>query len=84
MNQGNQYQLKVHMNEIVDYRFINSCIKKNHEQIIFFRTRQTEEEVLRLEKIKKELQVLDGQFSQDVAVLRKKIDQACFSYSEAE
>ncbi|CAH2039879.1 unnamed protein product, partial [Iphiclides podalirius] len=48
------------------------------------RTRQTEEEVLKLEKIKKELQVLDGQFSQDVAVLRKKIDQACLSYSEAE
>ncbi|KPJ07491.1 RAB6-interacting golgin [Papilio machaon] len=48
------------------------------------RTRQTEEEVLRLEKIKKELQVLDGQFSHDVALLRKKIDQACLSYSEAE
>lgn len=39
---------------------------------------------MRLEKIKKELQVLDGQFSVDVAVLRKKIDQACISYSEAE
>ncbi|XP_045495698.1 RAB6-interacting golgin [Colias croceus] len=48
------------------------------------RTKQTEEEVQKLEKIKKELQVLDGQFSQDVAVLRKKIDQACISYSEAE
>ncbi|KAG6461865.1 hypothetical protein O3G_MSEX012905 [Manduca sexta] len=48
------------------------------------RTKQTAEEVQRLEKIKKELQVLDGQFSQDVAVLRKKIDQACLTYSEAE
>lgn len=48
------------------------------------RTKQTEEEVVRLEKIKKELQILDGQFSQDVSVLRKKIDQACLSYSEAE
>uniref|UniRef100_A0A1E1WQW7 RAB6-interacting golgin n=1 Tax=Pectinophora gossypiella TaxID=13191 RepID=A0A1E1WQW7_PECGO len=48
------------------------------------RTKQTEEEVQRLEKIKKELQVLDGQFSQDVSVLRKKIDQACLSYAEAE
>ncbi|CAK1550642.1 unnamed protein product [Leptosia nina] len=48
------------------------------------RTKQTEEEVQKLEKIKKELQVLDGQFSQDVAVLRKKIDQACLCYSEAE
>ncbi|CAG4939374.1 unnamed protein product [Parnassius apollo] len=48
------------------------------------RTRQTEEEVMRLEKIKKELQILEGQFSQDVAVLRKKIDQACLTYSEAE
>ncbi|CAG9793698.1 unnamed protein product [Diatraea saccharalis] len=48
------------------------------------RTKQTEEEVLRLEKIKKELQVLDGQFSHDVAVLRKKIDQACLSFAEAE
>lgn len=48
------------------------------------RTRQTEEEVMKLEKIKKELQVLDGQFSQDVNVLRKKIDQACLTYSEAE
>ncbi|KAL0822772.1 hypothetical protein ABMA28_004779 [Loxostege sticticalis] len=48
------------------------------------RTKQTEEEVLKLEKIKKELQVLDGQFSQDVAVLRKRIDQACLSYAEAE
>ncbi|XP_013192770.2 RAB6-interacting golgin [Amyelois transitella] len=48
------------------------------------RTKQTEEEVIRLEKIKKELQVLDGQFSQDVAVLRKKIDHACLCYAEAE
>ncbi|XP_050352006.1 RAB6-interacting golgin [Nymphalis io] len=48
------------------------------------RTKQTEEEVVKLEKIKKELQILDGQFSQDVAVLRKKIDQACISYSDAE
>ncbi|CAH0398616.1 unnamed protein product [Chilo suppressalis] len=48
------------------------------------RTKQTEEEVMRLEKIKKELQVLDGQFSLDVAVLRKKIDQACLSFAEAE
>ncbi|CAF4865013.1 unnamed protein product [Pieris macdunnoughi] len=48
------------------------------------RTKQTEEEVQKLEKIKKELQVLDGQFSQDVAVLRKKIDQACITYSESE
>ncbi|OWR43620.1 RAB6-interacting golgin like protein [Danaus plexippus plexippus] len=48
------------------------------------RTKQTEEEVLKLEKIKKELQVLDGQFSQDVAVLRKKIDQACVSFADAE
>ncbi|XP_061715490.1 RAB6-interacting golgin isoform X2 [Cydia pomonella] len=48
------------------------------------RTKQTAEEVVRLEKIKKELQVLDGQFSQDVSVLRKKIDQACLSYAEAE
>ncbi|XP_063623148.1 RAB6-interacting golgin isoform X1 [Cydia splendana] len=47
-------------------------------------TKQTAEEVVRLEKIKKELQVLDGQFSQDVSVLRKKIDQACLSYAEAE
>lgn len=39
---------------------------------------------MRLEKIKKELQVLDSQFSQDVAVLRKKIDQACWTYAEAE
>lgn len=39
---------------------------------------------MRLEKIKKELQVLDGQFTQDIAVLRKKIDHACLSYSEAE
>ncbi|XP_053606775.1 RAB6-interacting golgin [Plodia interpunctella] len=48
------------------------------------RTKQTEEEVVRLEKIKKELQVLDGQFSQDVAVLRKKIDHACICYADAE
>ncbi|XP_050681074.1 RAB6-interacting golgin [Leptidea sinapis] len=48
------------------------------------RTKQTEEEVQKLEKIKKELQFLDGQFSQDVAVLRKKIDQACVHYSEVE
>lgn len=48
------------------------------------RTKQTAEEVMRLEKIKKELQVLDSQFSQDVSVLRKKIDQACWSYAEAE
>ncbi|CAH0729502.1 unnamed protein product, partial [Brenthis ino] len=48
------------------------------------RTKQTEEEVQKLEKIKKELQIMDGQFSQDVSVLRKKIDQACSSYAEAE
>ncbi|KAJ2944182.1 hypothetical protein O0L34_g18159 [Tuta absoluta] len=48
------------------------------------RTKQTTEEVQRLEKIKRELQILDGRFSQDVAVLRKKIDQACLTYAEAE
>ncbi|XP_075978757.1 golgin, RAB6 interacting [Anticarsia gemmatalis] len=48
------------------------------------RTKQTAEEVMRLEKIKKELQVLDSQFSQDVSVLRGKIDQACLSYADAE
>ncbi|XP_073946684.1 uncharacterized protein isoform X2 [Choristoneura fumiferana] len=48
------------------------------------RTKQTEEEVIRLEKIKKELEVLDGQFSQEVSVLRKRIDQACLSYADAE
>ncbi|KAJ8716303.1 hypothetical protein PYW08_013588 [Mythimna loreyi] len=48
------------------------------------RTKQTSEEVMRLEKIKKELQVLDSQFSQDVSLLRQKIDQACLSYAEAE
>ncbi|XP_072947285.1 uncharacterized protein Gorab [Epargyreus clarus] len=48
------------------------------------RTKQTEEEVNRLEKIKKELAVLDGQFSLDVGVLRKKIDQASLTYSDAE
>ncbi|CAH0694313.1 unnamed protein product [Spodoptera exigua] len=48
------------------------------------RTKQTTEEVMRLEKIKKELQVLDSQFSQDVSVLRQKIDQACLSYADAE
>lgn len=48
------------------------------------RTKQTAEEVMKLEKIKKELQILDSQFSQDVAVLRGKIDQACLSYADAE
>ncbi|XP_041986853.1 RAB6-interacting golgin [Aricia agestis] len=48
------------------------------------RTKQTEEEVMKLEKIKKELEVLDGQLSKDVAMLRKKIDAACIQYSEAE
>ncbi|CAG9087469.1 unnamed protein product [Plutella xylostella] len=48
------------------------------------RTKQTEEQVLKLEKIKKELQILDGQFSQDVAMLRKKIDHACLSFADAE
>lgn len=51
---------------------------------LFNRTKQTTEEVMRLEKIKKELQVLDSQFSQDVSVLRQKIDQACLSYADAE
>ncbi|CAB3259620.1 unnamed protein product [Arctia plantaginis] len=48
------------------------------------RTKQTAEEVMRLEKIKKELQILDSQFSHDVALLRGKIDQACLTYAEAE
>ncbi|XP_028028029.1 RAB6-interacting golgin [Bombyx mandarina] len=61
--------------------------KKRKEMIakaLADRTKQTEEEVMKLEKIKKELQVLDSQFSQDVSVLRKKIDQACLSYADAE
>lgn len=56
----------------------------NHIFLFYYRTKQTEEQVMKLQKIKKELQILDGQFSQDVSVLRKKIDQACISYAEAE
>lgn len=59
-------------------------IKCNSSHFVPYRTRQTEEEVMKLEKIKKELQVLDGQFSQEVNVLRKKIEQACITYTETE
>ncbi|XP_068618490.1 RAB6-interacting golgin isoform X2 [Battus philenor] len=87
----NEEELAMHREKLqqlqLQQRLMEEQNKKRKEMLakaLADRTRQTEEEVLRLEKIKKELQVLDGQFSQDVAVLRKKIDQACLNYTEAE
>lgn len=55
------------------------CILQN-----YYREKQTAEETIRLEKIKKELQTLDAQLSGDVSILRKQIDKSCLAYSEAE
>lgn len=84
-------ELKAHKAKLEDLQLRQKLMeeqnKKRKEMLakaLADRTKQTEEEVLKLEKIKKELQILDGQFSQDVSVLRKKIDQACLTYAEAE
>lgn len=49
-----------------------------------FRSKQTADEVSRLNSIKKELQTLDLQLSDDVSIIRKKIESACLVYTEAE
>lgn len=51
--------------------------------IIFHRSKQTQEETVKLKRIQKELQALDDMVSCDIGILRGKIEQASWDYSAA-
>ncbi|XP_076873648.1 RAB6-interacting golgin isoform X2 [Brachyhypopomus gauderio] len=47
------------------------------------KSKQTQAEAIKLKKIQKELQVLDDSVSNDIAIIRKLIEQASMEYSTA-
>lgn len=47
------------------------------------RSRQTQAEVVKLKRIQKELQALDDMVSNDIGILRSRIDQASWDYAAA-
>lgn len=51
--------------------------------IIFHRSKQTQEETVKLKRIQKELQALDDMVSNDIGILRGKIEQASWDYTAA-
>lgn len=51
--------------------------------VLVCRSRQTQEEALKLRRIQKELQALDDMVSSDISILRDRIEQASWDYSAA-
>lgn len=47
------------------------------------RSKQTQAEAVKLKRIQKELQALDDMVSNDIGILRGKIEQASWDYSSA-
>lgn len=48
-----------------------------------FRSKQTQAEAVKLRRIQKELQALDDMVSNDIGILRGRIEQASWDYSAA-
>lgn len=61
----------------------NKRIKALLAKTIAEKSKQTQAEAVKLKKIQKELQVLDDSVSNDIAILRKLIEQASLEYSIA-
>lgn len=53
------------------------------KRVIVHRSKQTQAEAVKLKKIQKELQALDDMVSNDIGILRGKIEQASWEYSAA-
>lgn len=53
------------------------------EVAIVHRSKQTQAEAVKLKRIQKELQALDDMVSNDIGILRGKIEQASWDYSTA-
>lgn len=51
--------------------------------VLVCRSKQTQEEALKLRRIQKELQALDDMVSSDISILRDRIEQASWDYSAA-
>lgn len=51
--------------------------------VTFHRSKQTQAEAVKLKRIQKELQALDDMVSNDIGILRGKIEQASWEYSTA-
>lgn len=47
------------------------------------RSKQTQEEAVKLKRIQKELQALDDMVSSDISILRDRIEEASWDYSAA-
>jgi len=53
------------------------------ECVIVHRSKQTQAEALKLKRIQRELQALDDMVSNDIGILRGRIEQACCDYATA-
>lgn len=51
--------------------------------VLVCRSKQTQEEALKLRRIQKELQALDDMVSSDISILRDRIELASWEYSAA-
>ncbi|XP_077297220.1 golgin, RAB6 interacting [Arctopsyche grandis] len=83
-----RFERPVNMQEFqLQQKLIEEQNRKRREMLskaLEDREKQTAEEAIRLEKIKKELQTLDAQLSGDVSILRKQIDKCSLAYAESE
>lgn len=53
------------------------------KNFIVHRSKQTQAEAVKLKRIQKELQALDDMVSNDIGILRGRIEQASWEYSAA-
>lgn len=51
--------------------------------VLLLRSKQTQAEAVKLKRIQKELQALDDMVSNDIGILRGRIEQASWDYSAA-
>lgn len=51
--------------------------------VLVCRSKQTQEEAVKLKRIQKELQALDDMVSSDISILRDRIEEASWDYSAA-
>ncbi|KAG7271989.1 hypothetical protein CRUP_001549, partial [Coryphaenoides rupestris] len=61
----------------------NKCKKALLAKTIAEKSKQTQQEAVKLKRIQKELQTLDDMVSNDVSILRCRIEQASWDYSAA-
>lgn len=65
------------------WRMENNGRDGNTDIFCVHRSKQTQAEAVKLKRIQKELQALDDMVSNDIGILRDRIEQASWEYSTA-